>query len=92
MNEENRCHVCGTSTRDRYWHTTSGPHIDRADCRTADLEHGVWLCTICEEGAHRWMKEHAEDPNAALAGVEEMIRRLSTAIFNPRRTKRRRPE
>lgn len=92
MNDENRCHVCGTNKRDRFWHTTSGAHMDRSDCREADLEHGVWLCTICEDGVHRWMKEHAEHPNLATAGMEEMIRRLSSAIFIPRRTKRRRTD
>lgn len=92
MNSENRCHVCGTTNRERYWHTTSGTYLDRAVCRRADREQGVWLCTICEDGVHRWMKDHPYNPQAANEGVEEMVRRLRTAIFAPRRTKRRRTD
>lgn len=90
--EENRCEVCGTRTRNRYWHSTGSDLVDRAACRAAGGGPGVWLCTICEEGTHKWMKENPGIIHAAQKAVDEMSRRLATAIFVPRRTRRRKTE
>lgn len=69
------------------FHTTSTDLVDRAECRRADGD-GMWLCSICEEGVHRWMAEHPGE-GSAQAAVDEMVNRLLNLIDGPPRKYRR---
>ena len=86
---ETRCFICHNSERAQYWHTTENSILDRAECRATGSSQGEWLCSVCEESVHLWMKENAEVPNAAAAAISVMIDRLRDAIFQPRKTRRR---
>ena len=79
-----RCAVCQRRVPLR-WHCTSEDHVDRAACARADGE-GVWLCTTCEEAAHRHMRLTGAGGEAA---VLELFDRLA-AMLSQRRTYRRR--
>jgi len=69
------------------FHATGTDVLDRAQCRRVQGP-GMWLCSICEEGVHRWM---AENPGqgSAQAAVDEMVGRLLTLIDGPPRKYRR---
>ncbi|MEO9246803.1 hypothetical protein ABDK96_03825 [Citricoccus nitrophenolicus] len=69
------------------FHTTGTDLVDRAECRRADGD-GMWLCSICEEGVHRWMAANT-GPGSAQAAVDEMIQRLLNLIDGPPRKYRR---
>jgi hypothetical protein len=69
------------------FHTTSTDMVDRAECRRAGGD-GMWLCSICEEGVHRWMAEHP-GPGSAQKAVNEMVQRLLNLIDGPPRKYRR---
>jgi hypothetical protein len=69
------------------FHTTTSDVLDRAECRRTDGA-GMWLCSICEEGVHRWMAENP-GPGSAQAAVNEMVQRLLNLIDGPPRKYRR---
>ncbi|HRO95039.1 hypothetical protein [Citricoccus sp.] len=69
------------------FHTTSTDLLDRAECRRANGD-GMWLCSICEEGVHRWMAANPGE-GSAQAAVDEMVQRLLNLIDGPPRKYRR---
>lgn len=86
---ETRCFICHNSDRAQFWHTTDRSILDRAECRNTGSSNGQWLCTVCEESVHLWMKQNPDVPDAAAVALSVMIGRLKEAIFQPRKTRRR---
>ncbi|WMY80037.1 hypothetical protein [Citricoccus sp. I39-566] len=71
------------------FHATGSDVLDRAECRRTGGD-GMWLCSICEEGVHRWMAEHPGE-GSAQAAVDEMVQRLLSLIDGtPRKYRRQR--
>ncbi|MGW9550883.1 hypothetical protein ACWG8W_07495 [Citricoccus zhacaiensis] len=85
-NEPLNCELCQRASVLSF-HATEVDTVDRAECRRAGGE-GVWLCSLCEEGVHRWMAEHPGE-GSARAAVDEMVNRLLTLIDGPPRKYRR---
>ncbi|MGP4968500.1 hypothetical protein ACTXJR_17975 [Glutamicibacter ardleyensis] len=88
-NVEMPCFICHNRERARHWHSTEISYLDRAECRAAVQVEGIWLCSVCEESVHRWMKENKDVEKSSNQGVIVMIERLNNAIYQPRKTRRR---
>lgn len=69
-----RCHVCQRPV-DTRWHALDARHLDRAVCRAAGGV-GVWLCSTCEDAAHRHMRENGTDGREALEALFVRLERL----------------
>lgn len=77
------CELC-SRFEPLFWHCTSKAVVDRARCRRTHGE-GLWLCALCEEGVHRWMKQHP-GPQAGQHAVDAMVQRLAkTLLAKPRK-------
>ena len=77
---EGRCHVCQRTVLTR-WHCMDDRHVDRAACRAAGGT-GVWLCSTCEDAAHRHMRVTGADGREA---VDELFARLEALLDGPAR-------
>lgn len=89
---EIHCFICHNQERARHWHSTEHSYLDRAECRAAAQEEGIWLCSVCEESVHRWMKQNTDVEKSSDQAVTVMISRLNDAIYQPRKTRRRNTE
>lgn len=83
------CHIC-QRFQPLLWHCTAQTILDRAHCRRAQGD-GVWVCFLCEEAIHRWMKQNPGETAGADA-VTSLLGRLSQRLLGPRRKYRKRKE
>lgn len=70
------------------WHCITETVIDRAHCRRTDGE-GIWVCSLCEEALHQWMRQHPSH-NAGRKAVTALLARLSERLLGPTRKYTRR--
>jgi len=80
------CALCGRF-EPLFWHCTSKTVIDRAQCRRTAGD-GLWLCALCEEGVHRWMRQNPE-VGAGQRAVDVMVQRLSDKLLGEPRKYRK---
>lgn len=80
------CQLCGRF-EPLFWHCTSDDVIDRAQCRRTTGD-GLWLCALCEEGVHRWMKQHPGTASGQRA-VDAMVQRLAEKLLGTPRKYRK---
>lgn len=83
------CQICQRFQPLR-WHCTAQTILDRAHCRRAQGD-GVWVCSLCEEAIHRWMKQNPGGTAGADA-VTALLGRLTQRLLGPRRKYRKREE
>lgn len=70
-----------------FWHCMSQTVADRGRCRRTAGE-GMWLCSLCEEGVHQWMKKNPSESSGHKA-VDAMVDRLTRTLLGKRRPYRK---
>lgn|SRR5699024_917716 len=81
------CQIC-QRFQPLVWHNTEKTILDRAHCRRTKGQ-GIWVCAMCEEAIHRWIKNHPGE-NAGTEAVEGLLDRLANRLLGPRRKYRKR--
>lgn|SRR5690625_2691829 len=80
------CHLC-QRFQPLLWHCTSKTIQDRALCRRG-AGNGVWVCSLCEEALHQWMRKNP-DEMASQHAVTALLDRLAERLLAPRRKYRK---
>lgn len=81
------CQIC-QRFQPLVWHCTQSSAVDRAKCRQM-LGSGLWVCSLCEEALHRWMRQHPSEKASEVA-VTALLDRLTERLLGPRRKYRKR--
>lgn len=83
------CHMC-QRFQPLVWHCLTETTHDRAHCRRTPGE-GLWVCALCEEAIHLWMRQHPGH-DAGWQAVTALLERLTQRVLAPRRKYRKQSE
>jgi len=83
------CQIC-QRFQPLVWHCTSKTVTDRAHCRRA-VGQGRWVCALCEEALHQWMRKHPSE-DAGHKAVNVLLIRLTDRLLGPTRRYTRRKD
>src|SRR5690625_2308963 len=80
------CQLC-QRLQPLFWHSMSQTVVDRGRCRRTK-DQGMWLCSLCEEGVHQWMKKNP-GKDAGREAVDAMVERLTRTLLGKTRPYRK---